>query len=157
MARYLPALFPLALLLAASDAWAIIQQGYPGIYPHQMAHVFFMISLLIFFYYIRKKGLTKERGWLYISVSAILLVFWNVFAFIGHEEVRNFDRSLFINTGDFMKGAVRPGAAGLRYMIYKMDNLILVVAFLFLYLGVRWHYKVHEVKAEASGVHGGRQ
>lgn len=139
--RYPLALFPLALLLSASDAWGIIQQGYPGLYPHQMAHAFFVISLLIFIYYIRRKGLTNERGWLYIAISAALLVLWNTFAFIGHEEISGFDRSLLVNTGDFMKGAVRTDPAGTSYIIYKMDNLILVASFFFLYLGIRWHYK----------------
>ena len=144
MALFLIQLFSFALVLQASDAWAIIQQGYPGIYPHQIAHAFFAVSLIIFICYVRSKGLTKERGWLYIAVSAAFLAFWNIFAFIGHEEIRNFDRNLLINTQDFMRGAVRPGAAGMRYIFYKMDNLFLVMAFLFLYLGIRWHYKKQE-------------
>ncbi|MDA8089720.1 MAG: hypothetical protein M0Z61_05805 [Nitrospiraceae bacterium] len=145
MALYLCVLFlfPLALLMPAPDAWGIIEQGYAGLYPHQMAHAFFLISLVIFICYIRQKELTKERGWLYISISAALLVLWNAFAFIGHEELLNLDRSLFINTGDFLKSAVKAGPAGLHYMIYKMDNLILVVSFFFLYLGIRRQYKTY--------------
>ena len=133
----------LAVVLPASDAYGIIQQGYAGLYPHQMAHAFFLLSLLIFIFYIHRKGLTKERGWLYISISAVLLVLWNAFAFAGHEELRRFNPGLFVNTGDFIKASVRAGPAGTHYMVYKMDNILLVISFFFLYLGIRWHYKTH--------------
>jgi hypothetical protein len=133
--------FGAALLAAPSSAWAIIPHNYIGFYPHQIGHVFFLISLGIFIYYLKRQGLTKDRGWLYIAVSAALLLFWNVHTLIGHFFELRVRPEYFINRDDFLRGAIRLNFVTANYIVYKMDNLILAPAFIFFYLGVKRHFK----------------
>ena len=53
-----------------------------GLYVHQFAHFFFIISLAMFIYWLRFRDLVKETGWRYIQYAALFLILWNTDAAI---------------------------------------------------------------------------
>lgn len=141
LAGFLPITLAGVILLAPARAWAIIPHKYLGYYPHQGGHLFFAVSLAIFIYYMIRTGLAKNRGWLYIAISAGLLLLWNVHTFLGHIAELSISGDVFINPGNFKESAIRLTRAAVFYLIYRADNLILTPSMLFLYLGVRWHLR----------------
>lgn len=133
-----------AALLLPSPAWAIIPQNYPGIYTHQLAHVFFAITLAVIIGHKIKKGYWLQRGWKYIIASFFLLLAWNIFAFAGHMVEFGMKEEYFINPGSVYKEAVWLKGPALMYVIYRMDHLFLIPAMALFYLGIRQLYKEQE-------------
>lgn len=134
-------LFLLFILLIPGRAWAIIPQNYPGVYPHQIAHVFFLIALAFLIFAIRRMGLLKQKGWKHITWSAGLLLFWNVHTLIGHMIELRVPQEVFINRDNLFQSAIRLDRLTTNYLIYRVDNLILIPAIILLYAGIRWHLK----------------
>lgn len=131
------ALFLFALVLLPEPAWAIIPHEYEGFYPHQVAHVFLVIAMAIFVYYVRRAGLTKEKGWRYIAISGALLLAWNVYTFLGHIAELYVPSDSFSQRDDFWRGSMRIDLASMFYYLYKLDNLILAPCLYYFYLGMR--------------------
>ncbi|MBZ4659595.1 MAG: hypothetical protein JG766_1518 [Desulfacinum sp.] len=137
-----PALF-LGVFLAALPraVWATQVHAEPeGLYAHQLAHAFFLVSMGILVYWLRERHLTQHRGWRYLQYAAIFFILWNVDTmFVHHLEGRE---DLFLT---FSKGTLQaalqpfPGREWLTWAFYlgKMDHLLCVPAILFLYLSLR--------------------
>lgn len=130
------------LLLAATPgtAWAIIPQVYTSLYAHEIAHLFFMSALAVFLYYMLRRRLFRERGWLYICISIAILMLWNAYTFIGHIVETAMPADAFVNRGDFFREQIDLNRAPLYYIFFRVDHLVLIPAMLFFFLGVRWHY-----------------
>ena len=130
-----------ATVLAASPALATQTHGGPeGLVVHQMAHLFFVFSMGTLAYWLRARGLTARRGWRLIRYAAIMLILWNLDAFVAHlldeqtalvgvRRIDNFHLEL----------TPRPGfeALAVVYYLVKLDHLLCVPALVFLYLGLR--------------------
>ena len=52
--------------------------GIEGVYAHQIAHIFFIISMGGLIYWLRQRGLVRERGWQLIRLSAFFFILWNL-------------------------------------------------------------------------------
>lgn len=72
------------LLLLPSEASAFVPHSYPGIYIHQMGHLFFILSCGFVIRTIIRNRLQKEKGWRYLLYSQIGFILWNIDAFFGH-------------------------------------------------------------------------
>ncbi|MEW5745798.1 MAG: HAMP domain-containing sensor histidine kinase [Nitrospirota bacterium] len=147
-------LFWIALfLLLPSPAWAFVPHGYPGIFIHQMGHVFFIISCLFVMWTIFKNRLHKEKGWRYLFTSQILFIAWNVDTFIGHITEYWIEESQIIGTregwGYFWRDIVLEGWDHLYY-ITKFDHLYLVPAMLLFYQGLVEHLREEGKGATAA-------
>ena len=69
----------------ATPALATQTHGQPeGLYVHQIAHLFFIISMGILEFWLRQRNLIKEKGWKYIQLAAVLFILWNIDAIIVH-------------------------------------------------------------------------
>ena len=80
------------LLLFADSALATQTHGQPeGLYVHQIAHIFFIISMGILEFWLRQRNLTNERGWKYIQVAAVLFILWNIDAVLVHLMEEHLD------------------------------------------------------------------
>ncbi len=127
--------------VVGDPAWATQTHGEPeGLVVHQMAHLFFAVSMGTLSYWLGARGLTVRRGWRYIRYGAVGLICWNLNAFIVHlldEQtdligVQQVDPlTLFL--------APRPGYELLAplYYVVKLDHLWCVPAMIFLYFGLR--------------------
>lgn len=112
--------------------------GIEGLYAHQGAHVFFMLSMIIFALRIYKSKLTHKKSWRYLSWGVWLLGLWNLWAFTGHVL------ALFISNDQIttIESLKSPQLMvytwrDAMYYILKMDHFLCVPAVFFLYLGLR--------------------
>lgn len=120
------------------EAWGLQVHPEPeGLYSHQIAHLFFILSMGILVFWLRKRGLTREPGWRLIQWGCIMFIVWNVAAFVGHAVEAQMTEESFVGKGWsralLIQGVVSPAI----YLLLKMDHLTCVPAILFLYLGLK--------------------
>ena len=138
------------LILLPSPAWAIIPHEYPGVYPHQVAHVFVTITTAVFVYYAFRHGYTRQRGFGHIAISAILFQLWNLYTFFGHFAELYVGPEAFANRDSFFAATVRIETSTLCYYLYRLDHLILAPCLLFFLLGLRAMLKETKQKTESG-------
>jgi hypothetical protein len=129
------------ILLPAAPALATQGHGgVEGVWVHQFAHLFFLLSMVFLIYWLRRAGLVKVPGWRYIQYAALFFILWNVDAMLVHfldEQVRA------VSIQDVGTWQIRIHAAGNRtwlaivYYIAKLDHLLCVPAMFCLLLGLR--------------------
>ena len=131
----------IGFLLLAGPAWATQTHGQPeGLYVHQMAHIFFIISMGILEFWLRQRNLTDERGWKYIQLAAVLFILWNIDAILVHFMDEHLD-ILGIIKIDFwhlkIDNTQGPDSISLIYYFLKLDHLLCVPAMFCLYYGLK--------------------
>ena len=111
-----------------------------GIYAHQLAHLFFMLSMGFLILWLRERKLVKEGGWRFIQYAAIFFILWNMDTFIVHllDGQLRIIQVKKISTEHIQINAVS-GRNGLEtfYYMAKLDHLLCVPALCFLYFGLR--------------------
>jgi len=132
----------LIITLFHSDiALATQTHGQPeGLYVHQMAHIFFIISMGILEFWLRQRNLVKEPGWKYIQLAAVLFILWNLIAFTAHfldEQVGILQISKINLWHIKVTAAEGYGKLVLLYYLAKLDHLLCVPAMVCLYLGLK--------------------
>ena len=128
-------------LLLSGPAWATQTHGQPeGLYVHQMAHIFFIVSMGILEFWLRQRNLTRERGWKYIQLAAVLFILWNIDAALVHFLDEHLD-ILGISKIDFwhLKIDNTQGQESITFIYYilKLDHLLCVPAMFCLYYGLK--------------------
>jgi hypothetical protein len=74
-----------AVLLFTEPAFATQAHSAPeGLYAHQLAHIFFIISIGVLIYWLRERKLVQAVGWRYIQYAALFFILWNLDAFSVH-------------------------------------------------------------------------
>jgi hypothetical protein len=137
-------------LLMPANAWALQSHGPPeGLYVHQMAHVHFFLALGYLYWDIRRSSF-KGKGWDYLLKFCLLMLCWNVVAFVGHAVAGHVDSSAFSAVGGYLSARIH-GPYNLQTIIFyiaKFDHLLAVPALYFLYRGMRTLY--HSVERHAG-------
>lgn len=130
-----------AAFFSAVPALATQTHGQPeGLYVHQFGYLFFIFSMGVLEFWLRSRNLTKEPGWLYIQFAAILLLLWNMDAFLVHflEEQTAL---LHIEKIDPWHIKITPASGytsfAILYYLGKMDHLLCVPAMFYLLLGLK--------------------
>ena len=128
-------------LLLSNPAWATQTHGQPeGLFVHQMAHIFFIISMGILEFWLRQRNLTDERGWKYIQLSAVLFILWNIDAALVHFMEEHL-HILGISRIDFwnlkIDNTQGQDSINLIYYFLKLDHLLCVPAMYCLYYGLK--------------------
>ena len=142
------------ILLLTGPAWATQTHGQPeGLYVHQMAHLFFIISMGILEFWLRQRNLTDERGWKYIQLAAVLFIIWNIDAALVHFMEEHLD-ILGISRVDFwnlkIDNTQGQNSITLVYYFLKLDHLLCVPAMFCLYYGLKTILKKSE-SADGKG------
>lgn len=138
------------LLLPAADAWALQPHGGgEGLYIHQMAHVFFIGTLTYLYLHTRWSQDPVSRGWRYLRIFCVLLFFWNLMAFIGHETAVHLSSDDFSDLETWNEKLIHPlSALKLIHYIAKMDHFLTVPALLALFFSLRSFYQ--EARGETA-------
>ena len=114
--------------------------GIEGVWVHQFAHLFFLFSMVLLIYWLRRAGLVKLPGWRYIQYAALFFILWNADTLLVHfldEQIR----AVVVQPLD--RWQIRIDAVGqntdlaLLYFIAKLDHLLCVPAMICLLLGLR--------------------
>ncbi len=117
--------------------------GQEGLFVHQFAHLFFIFSMGLLIYWLRKRLLAFSEGWRHIQYAAFFFIAWNLDAMFSHwlleqsglVTVENLDgMQMQITTG--------PGLDWLAKLYYftKLDHLLCVPAMFLLLTGLRRLY-----------------
>ena len=129
------------LLLDSFPAFATQTYGQPeGLYAHQMAHAFFIISMWIFDFWLRQRKLVNEPGWRYIQIAAVLFILWNMDAMAVHflDEQVHILRTRIVDLWQFqIDYSEGYRSLGILYYLLKLDHLLCVPAMIYLYLGLK--------------------
>lgn len=110
-----------------------------GIYVHQIAHLFFMISMGFFIHWLRRRQLVKESGWRYIQYMAFFFILWNLDVFILHlldEQLGVVQVNLIDLTHIRIQTANGMRWLEIFYYLARLDYLFCVPALFFLNLGL---------------------
>jgi len=129
------------LLLWPACAWATQEHGGPeGLHVHQFAHLFFIFSMGLLIYWLRKRHLVASLGWRFIQYAALFFIVWNLDAFISHwlEEQ---SALIQIQRVGVMQVHIKV-ARGMDwlvpvYYLTKLDHLFCVPALACLFWGLR--------------------
>jgi len=129
-----------SLLLAADTALATQTHGQPeGLYVHQMAHIFFIISMGILICRLKSKKPHLSPGWKLVKYSALFFILWSLDAFAVHflsEQLNMIQIKTIglwqIKINDYFDNNL------LKFFYYlaRMDYLLLLPGFIFLYYGL---------------------
>ena len=131
----------LCLILWPTSAWATqTHGGLEGLFVHQLAHLFFALSMGLLIFWLRKWRLTVSVGWRYIQYAAFFFIAWNLDTMASHWLL---EQSGLINVQNIaplqMRITTADGWQWLTevYYLTKLDHLICVPALIFLFIGIR--------------------
>ena len=129
--------------LEAGKVWAFQEHPSPeGLIAHELAHLFYAGAMILFAYRLKVTGLSQRPHWNYIRWAAFLLVFWNIWAFIGHllEVITTPHIVPVPKPGEIIhycqRKLVISSIKDLAYFIFKNDNIFALIAFYLIFLGV---------------------
>lgn len=135
------------LLLSLPEiSWAFQPHGAPeGLYVHQMSHVVFLCGLAYLYWHTRRTTALVSRGWHYLRCYCVLLILWNLLAFIGHAVATVLTPEDFLNSGSWDALILSPlTLEKIVFYITKMDHLLCVPAAFFLLISLRTFYLDHK-------------
>ena len=144
--------FWLLFLVMPDAAWALQAHGPPeGIYIHQIAHIFFLGSLL-YLYRDLARSSEQERGWRYLRWFCLLMLCWNGVAFVGHAVTLHLAEEHFSEAGSFLHSRLLGpmNVSKTLFYITRFDHLLAVPALFFLYLGLRTLYSQVEERESSQ-------
>lgn len=137
--RFIVCLVGTFLLVCADPVRAFQNHPAPeGLYAHQMAHIFFLTSMILLAYWLQIKGFTKERGWRFIQVACVLFAAWNLLTTIGHWVEEQLPELTTCGPPDWRQYLrLEPEPLWMAYYVLKLDHLVCVPAMLCLLLGLK--------------------
>lgn len=145
-----------AMLFSPDVVCAIQIHGMPeGIYVHQIAHLFFMISMGFFIHWLRHRELVKETGWRYIQYMAFFFILWNLDVLILHlldEQLGIIQVSLIDLTHIRIASANGMPVLEIFYYLAQLDYLFCVPALFFLNLGLSHLVAENSTHTKASNL-----
>lgn len=135
-------LMPILLVFGCpAVAWATQTHGDPeGLYAHQIAHLFFIFSMGLLIYWLRRHDLVAQSGWRLIQHAALFFILWNIDAFTVHWLEEQIDLLSISQEDPFFIYLNAPaGQTWIAWTYYfaKLDHLLCVPAMVLLYLGLR--------------------
>lgn len=113
--------------------------GNEGVVVHQMGHVFFLVSMGAFVYWLRGSGISEKAGWRCIMWFALLMGLWNLDVLVMHYLDEQGGLLQVSKTGPWqilIQSENNSSFLALLYYLGKLDHLICAPALYFLYLGL---------------------
>jgi hypothetical protein len=128
------------ILWSSGNAFGLQAHASPeeGLYSHQLGHLFFILSMVVFAFWLQKSRLVIKRGWRLIQVSCYFFILWNIDAIAGHQVELWIGESLLVGPPS-SKVLITDGGLLLPYLYFflKLDHLLCVPAMVLLFLGLR--------------------
>ncbi len=137
-----PFFFTVFLLLLGcllpDKALAFQPHAYSGLYIHQFAHFFLIVSLFFFAKKARRTRLASLKAWQYIIAGTWLLMLWSATTMMGHFlDVDLSEEVLFLPPGANIPLLRLAGWQEVLYYLLKLDHLIAVPAVFLFYRGLK--------------------
>lgn len=127
-------------ILCPDPALATFDYGRPESFPtHQLAHLFFIISMGILIYRLKDKKTHLSPGWKFIQYSALFFILWSLDASAVHFLNEQFNIIQVTTIGPWqikINDCFDNNLLKVFYYLARMDYLIFIPAFIFLYYGL---------------------
>jgi hypothetical protein len=118
-------------------AFAVQQHGgAEGLVSHQIGHILFISGMIFLLYRIYSIGI-KGPGWFEFKSFLWLIILWNIQTFTGHWMMEIVDHDKFIRQGLHVTDFTVTGIFDVYFYFTRLDHLLLVPAFVFLFLALR--------------------
>jgi len=137
--RFLP-VFLSVLFFSEQVSATQTHGGLEGIYTHQFAHLFSIVSMGILIFWLRERDLVKQKGWRFIQYSAFFFILWNFDTFLVHlldEQLEIISVSKIDAARMLIESSRGGGLLEAFYYAAKLDHFLCVPAMWFLYSGLR--------------------
>ncbi|MGM0417245.1 MAG: hypothetical protein ACQEQS_00840 [Thermodesulfobacteriota bacterium] len=134
-------IFIFICLCLSEPAYAIqAHGGSEGIIVHQLGHIFFLLSLCAFVYWLRDKWFLKGKSKRYFQLFGVFLILWNLDVVLMHYldeqlELVDVSRNGFVY---LIQSSNNSGFIEYLYYLGKMDHFLCVPALYFLYSGLKY-------------------
>jgi hypothetical protein len=121
-------------LLTSANAWAVQEHvRREGFYLHQMAHGFFLVAMVLLVTVLRRNFASRNLGWRRIMRSAFFFLLWNLDALALHFAAE------YLTPPSKAAGELaRDRGAAILYSLGVLENVLLVMGFASLALGIRY-------------------
>jgi len=134
------ALTPIILIVVfCRDALALqTHGGNEGVVVHQLAHLQYLGALGYLYWDIRRSSFTGV-GWRYLQLFCLLMMTWNIVAFIGHfAQMALPEGAISTEDGYLSALLLLPLHFGKWiYYVTALDHLVITPALFFLFLAMR--------------------
>jgi hypothetical protein len=109
-----------------------------GFFVRQFSYLFFLFAMLFFFYELKQENLRQKPGFRFLALASGFFALWNLDCFVGQFAALNLGEPLVTGpAGIFSRKLVMTDPGVWVYYLTKLDHLLIVPAFLFLYFGIR--------------------
>jgi hypothetical protein len=109
-----------------------------GFFIRQFSYLFFLFSMLFFFYELKAENLRQKPGFRFLALASGFFALWNLNCFVGQFIALGLGSSVMVEpAGIFSQKLVMTDPLVWVYYLTKLDHLLLVPAFLCLYFGIR--------------------
>jgi hypothetical protein len=109
-----------------------------GFFIRQFSYLFFLFSMLFFFYELKAENLRRKPGFRFLALASGLFALWNLDCFVGQFVSLSLGAPVILESaGIFSQKMVMTNPRVWVYYLTKLDHLLLVPAFLFLYFGIK--------------------
>lgn len=122
-----------------SPAWAVqAHGGAEGLISHQIGHLLFIIGMAFLLFRVHS-GRLVGLGWREFKWFICLILLWNCLTFSGHWMRELVDTGKFLKTNSHIAGFQVTNTFDFIFYLTRLDHILLVPAFLFLFLALkRW-------------------
>jgi hypothetical protein len=132
--------FLLGSMIFPSPALAFIPHWDPkeAFFIRQFSYLFFAIAMIFFIYELKLERLPQHRGFRLLIWASVFFALWNFDCFIGQWIALNFEAQVAEGPQGLFSQRLNMADLGnwINYFT-KLDHLLLVPAFIYLYLGIR--------------------
>jgi len=119
------------------EALAVQQHGgAEGLVAHQIGHALFVAGIGYLLYKIYQVGL-KSSGWFEFKTFLWLIIAWNLLTFSGHWMREYVDPAKFSRLNRHVISYNVESFADAYFYLTRLDHLLLVPAFIFLFFSLR--------------------
>ena len=125
------------VLLRPSSALAVqAHGGAEGLVVHQIGHLLFILGISYLFYRVDLARF-KDPGWFEFKTFLRVLILWNLLTFTGHWMREFVDPGKFSKVDNHVVAMTIAGPWDAFFYLTRLDHLLLVPAFLLLFMALR--------------------
>jgi hypothetical protein len=125
------------MLFWPAQALAVQQHGgTEGLVAHQIGHILFLAGIIYLLYKMLSTNI-NDPGWFEFKVFLWLIIGWNVLTFTGHWLREVVDPAGFSKIDGRTISYAVDGVVDAYFYLTRLDHLLLVPAFIFLFLALR--------------------
>ncbi len=139
-------------LLLPLNAWGYVPHEYPAIYTQQLGRIFLFVAFTFVLWSIIQNHLHKQKGWRYFFLSVIFFTIWDLDVFVGRvAEFISIPRTVGGTEGwEYFIRSINIERFEYLYYIGRLDFVLLNIAMLFFYLGLKEHLREEKERTPAN-------